>query len=405
MRFQFLAVLAVILTVLAGTAAGGEKLLYSFTNGADGGIPIDSGHLILDKSGNLYGTTELGGACGNGTVFKLTHSGSQWTESVLHSFCSDEGMWPNAGLVSDKAGNFYGTTTTGGPGGQGTVFELTPSGGDWTLNTLYGFSGGADGGGPYAGVILDAAGNLYGTTVSGGVSDCRGDPCGAVFELSNLGSGWAETVLYAFTGDDGAYPYAGLVMDKKGNLYGMAQSGGTNGLGVAFKLTKSGGNWTEEVIHSFGTGTDGQFPGYAGLTLHDGVLYGTVPYGGDNGLGVVFKLTKSSSGWNEKVLYSFRGGMAGSSPYTEVKVDKYGNIWGTTVHGGGTTCEAPNGCGTVFVLVHSKANWKEKVLYRFTGSNGANPLANVVFGANGVLYGATSQGGANDTGIVFELKP
>jgi len=394
------------LLILASSAWGStERVLYTFTNGTDGGIPINSGQLAFDQSGNLYGTTELGGDCGNGTVFQLTPGNPQWTETVLHSFCGAEGFYPYAGVIFDKAGNLYGTTTSGGTSGGGTVFRLSPSRSGWILNTLYNFTVGADGGGPYGGVILDKTGNLYGTAVAGGVNDCRGEGCGTVFELINSGHSWNYTVIHSFTNDDGAYPYAGLVMDKKGNLYGTTQSGGVNGMGVVFQLTNSGGAWTANVLHSFGDSGDGQFPGYAKLTLHHGAVFGTVPFGGTNGQGIVFKLVKAGSAWKEKILYSFKGGEAGSIPYAGLKFDKHDHIWGTTVHGGGTVCQAPNGCGTIFKLTPTEGGWKEHVIFKFVGDNGAIPLDSVIFDATGRLYGTTSQGGDNDTGIVFRVRP
>jgi uncharacterized repeat protein (TIGR03803 family) len=252
---------------------------------------------------------------------------------------------------------------------------------------------------------MDKAGNLYGAAVAGGVNDCRGEGCGTVFKLTNNGKSWDYTVLHSFTSDDGAYPYAGLIMDVDGNLYGTTQSGGVNGMGVVFQLTDSGGGWTANVLHSFGGPGDGQFPGYAKLTLHKGNLYGTVPFGGANGLGIVFKLTESGGLWNEEILYSFKGGQAGSVPYAAVNIDEHGMIWSTTIHGGGTVCQAPNGCGTIFKLTPSQNGWAEHVILKFTGSNGAIPLDSLIIDSKHRLYGATSQGGANDTGIIFAVKP
>ena len=396
-------------SLILGSLAWGstERVLYTFMNGSDGGIPINSGQLTFDHDGNLYGTTELGGDCGNGTVFKLTPGTHRWTETVLHSFCGDEGIFPYAGVIFDGAGNLYGTTTNGGAFTGGTVFQLSPSGSDWTLTTLYNFAVGTDGGGPYGGVIMDRAGNLYGTAVAGGVNACRGEGCGIVFKLTKSGSSWNYSVIHSFISDDGAYPYAGLVMGGDGNLYGTTQSGGLNGMGVVFQLQKSpGGAWVANVLHSFGDAGDGQFPGYAKLTVFKGAIYGTVPSGGANGQGLVFSVSRAGGSWKETILYNFTGGEAGSVPYSGVKFDQAGNIWGTTEHGGGTECQAPNGCGTIFKLAPKRGGgWVENDVVKFVGPNGAIPLGSVISDGHGHLYGSTSQGGTNDTGIVFALKP
>ena len=253
-------------------------MLYSFT-GSDGSEPFAG--LIADSSGNLYGTTQSGGASGgHGVVFKLSPSG---TETVLHTFTggSDGGI-PRAGLIADTGGNLYGTTAGGGASNAGTVFKLSPSG---TETVLYSFTG-SDGSGPFAGLIADSSGNLYGTTQSGGASGGHG----VVFKLS---PGGTETVLYSFTGgSDGGTPRAGLIADSSGNLYGTTQFGGPGcggvGCGVVFKLSPSG---TETVLYSF-TGSDGSGPFPGLIADSSGNLYGTTLSGGaSGGHGVVFKLT------------------------------------------------------------------------------------------------------------------
>jgi uncharacterized repeat protein (TIGR03803 family) len=223
-------------TVYEVTSSGTEKVLYNFTQqGTDGEEPF--GALVLDKHGNLYGTTQYGGAnqgcaSGCGTVFRLAPDG---TETVLYSFAGGaDGFWPYAGLTMDKKGNLYGTTWVGGGSGCGglgcgTVFKLAPDG---TETVLHSFSA-LDGAGPHAGVILDAKGNLYGTTSYGG-SDCTGPGCGVVFKLAPDGT---ETVLHRFDYSDGAYPYGGVVLSKKGSLYGTTQAGGANNQGTIFELT------------------------------------------------------------------------------------------------------------------------------------------------------------------------
>jgi uncharacterized repeat protein (TIGR03803 family) len=238
-----------------GTGPWTETPLYTFTGGTDGGFPANgaAGSLIFDAHGNLYGTTGIGGnlsACpggggnlpGCGVTFELSPpsgGGGPWTESVLYSFTGgNDGSEPYFGLIFDSSGNLYGTTSRGGAKSAGVAFELSPpSGGSgpWSETTLYGFTGGSDGGYPEAGLILDSQGNLYGTTDSGGTGTA-----GVAFELSPPSSGgspWNETVLHPFTdGSDGGYPQAGLVFDSLGNLYGTAFDGGTYGAGVVFEL-------------------------------------------------------------------------------------------------------------------------------------------------------------------------
>jgi uncharacterized repeat protein (TIGR03803 family) len=268
-------------------------VLHAFTGtGGDGANPYDG--LVQDPKGNLYGTTLNGGsssACsgGCGVVFKINTAGK---EKVLHSFSAGtDGANPFAGLVRDAEGNLYGTTNSGGSYGQGTVFELEHTGKE---KVLYTFTGEADGGQPLLGYLVrDAKGNLYGTTVRGGASSCS-FLCGTVFELERNGK---ERALYGFSGGtDGANPYAGLVRDAEGNLYGSTNQGGAAGYGTVFKLDKAG---NETLLHTFtGTGGDGASP-YDDLMLGPmGDLYGTAADGGDSGCfenlgcGIVFRLTR-----------------------------------------------------------------------------------------------------------------
>jgi uncharacterized repeat protein (TIGR03803 family) len=216
-----------------------ESVLYSFTGGADGGSPWAA--LVFDAAGNLYGTTWVGGADGKGAVFKLTpNPDGTWTESVLYSFTGGaDGAYPAAGVIFDAAGNLYGTTGGGGADDNGAVFKLTPDpDGSWTESVLHSFTGGADGGGPVTALIFDAAGNLYGTTAGGGsrlLNICRGLGCGVVFELTPTSTGWSETVLNEFLGK-AADPEAPVIFDPKGNLYGTTWSG-TGNYGVVFEIT------------------------------------------------------------------------------------------------------------------------------------------------------------------------
>jgi uncharacterized repeat protein (TIGR03803 family) len=370
--------------------------LYSFKHPRrDGALPY--GGVIADKSGNLYGTTSYGGASGAwGAVFKLDGA---YNETLLHSFHrNSNGYRPNAGLIMDGSGNLYGTTD-GDYSQFGTVFKLD-AGGKQTV--LYRFSGGQDGGGP-SGLVRDAAGALYGTAFIGGAN---WDP-GAVFKVDKKGK---EAVLYSFTGGvDGGYPYAGVIRDKDGNLYGTTSAGGALGWGTVFKVDGSG---KETVLHSF-TGTDGSLI-WAGLVMDsEGNLYGAAVQGGDlachapYGCGTVFKLDSTGK---LIVLHSFTGGTDGMSPQATLIRDSAGDLFGTTAGGGNDNCQPPYGCGTVFKL---DKTGKETVLHRFTGRDGAFPSA-LFRDQHGNLYGTTSNGGdlscvvdpqMPGCGTVFKLHP
>jgi uncharacterized repeat protein (TIGR03803 family) len=277
-----------------------EKVLYSFTGlfvVGDGTNPYAG--LIMDSSGNLYGTTAQGGTCEvcDGTVFELVNSSGTYDQQVLYSFGSmpGDGYLPEAGLVMDSSGNLYGTTSGGGASVYGTVFELVNSSGTYTEKVLYSFTDtNGDGANPYAGLILDSSGNLYGTTAWGGASNC-----GTVFELVNSSGTYTEKVLYSFTGfGDGGIPFAGLITDSSGNLYGTTTSGGDSNDGTVFELVNSSGTYTEEVLYSFtGANGDGAHP-YAGLIMDSaGNLYGTTVVGGastacgTDGCGTVFEVS------------------------------------------------------------------------------------------------------------------
>jgi uncharacterized repeat protein (TIGR03803 family) len=366
---------------------GNETVLYSFTGGADGGNPLAG--VVLDSAGNLYGTTYGGGSASAGVVFKLDTKGN---ETVLYSFTGGaDGGYPFAGVVLDSAGNLYGTTSGGGSAGAGVVFKLDTKGNE---TVLYSFTGGADGGSPFAGVVLDSAGNLYGTTNSGGnttATKCLYFGCGVVFKVDQSG---IERVLHAFNGADGSASYGALIQDSAGNLYGTTGYGGPAGNGVVFKVDPAG---HETVLFAF-PGTDGSNPLAGVIQDSAGNLYGTTTGGGVAGAGVVYKLDPVG---NETVLYNFTGGADGGNPYGGVILDAAGNLYGTT-NGGGV------GAGVVFKLDPSG---HETVLYSFTGgADGANPTAGLIRDAAGNLYGTTNGGGLNCflgilCGTVFKLDP
>ena len=249
-----------------------QNVLYRFTGSSDGGVP-GYGDVVFDLAGNIYGIANA--------VYKLTFSGENWTESVL----SGVGGSPEGAVLFDHAGNIYSTTLDGGINNNGTVFQLTPNGSGWTLSTLYRFQGGSDGENPNAGVIMDAAGNLYGTTLWGGVGGG-----GTVYELSPSNGEWTHSILYGFSGSGASFN--NLTMDAAGNLYGTATDDGAYGYGVVFELSPHpGGTWTYTDLHDFTGGTDGKYP--AGSVVFDasGNLYSTTYSGGADGYGTVWEIT------------------------------------------------------------------------------------------------------------------
>lgn len=324
------------------------------------------------------------------------------TTNVIFSFEEDEGEYADTDLETDAAGNIYGTTVLGGDFGGGTVFQLSPTANGWVHTVLYSFTGGADGGEPYKGVTIDRRGNLYGTAVTGGSGSCEGG-CGVVYKLTNNGGTWTQTVVHAFTGGtDGSGPGARVTVDQDGNLYGMAPTGGEFGLGTIYKIRRNPhGGWGFSVLHAFTGGRDGATGSAGRMILRDGKLYGAVTVGGRYGSGIVFKLNPAGFGERDlKVLYSFRGQPDGSFPYGALLFDEAGNIYGTTYYGG------VNGIGSVYKLSPQPAGeWTEEVLYSFRqGRDGNSPISNLVFDVAGNLYGTTSEGGLG-SGIIFKLTP
>ena len=386
--------------------AGKERVLYNFKSGSNGWNPVAG--LVFDSAGNLYGTTfRGGGGCpgdGCGTVFELTPSDGKWKESVLLRFKGMPGILPTAGLILDAGGNLYGTAS-GSLGGNGMVFKLTRgANGKWNVSVLHAFTGGNDGQEPWGGLVLDAAGDLYGTTAfGGGYGSCKGyfqSYCGTVFELSppsTKGGKWKEKVLYRFQGEsDGGNPFASLILDAAGNLYSTTAIGGAYGWGTVFALTHgSNGKWTESVLHSFDESTDGAQP--FGSLIFDkiGNLYGTTYAGASSRFGTVFKLAPRSGGWKETVLHVFQGGSDGGNSYSGLIFDSAGNLYGTT------TGALSTGIGTVYQLAPGSGGiWAETILYSFTGDNGSG--APLIIDSSGNLYG-TAGGGDFGFGIVFEV--
>ena len=373
---------------------------------------------------------------------------AQPVQTVLYSFQGGaDGAYPYGALVADAQGALYGTTVDGGllgcstglfTGSCGTVFKLTPPGTGqtaWTETILYSFAGGADGANPYANLIFDKHGALYGTTqYGGGGAGCPTGGCGTVFMLTPPAAGqtaWTETVLYSFPGSNGgiARPTSGLIFDTaQGRLYGTTGKGGTQGFGMVFELARPGTGqtaWTETVLYNFKGGSDGLNPKSGLIIDAQGALYGTTEYGGGTacvfngavttGCGTVFKLTPAPAGqtpWTETVLYSFQGPPNdGSFPIASLIGDKSGALYGTTYGGGSGSGCSENSCGTVFKLTPpatGQAAWIETVLHNFTdGNDGSQPVGALVANASGALFGATLEntGESGDYGTVFRLTP
>jgi uncharacterized repeat protein (TIGR03803 family) len=396
---------------------------------ADGGIPagglvFDSkGNLYgtTNGGGTGQGCGDQGTGCG--TVFELIPNNGKWTEKVLYNFCPvngvcPDGYSPSGSLILDRDGNLYGTTTSGGTvSGGGTVFELTHKNGKWTEKVLYSFGYSPDGSDPEAGLVFDKYGNLYGTTFFGGTKDS-----GTVFELMCGNGKWTEKILYNFAGyKNSGNPRFPVILDKAGNLYGTIVEGGAYGDGLVFELVLDKGRWTQKWLHSFNhDGKDGIGPGPV-IVDNVGNLYGTTANGGANtsgcngyGCGTVFELMHNNSKWTEKVLHSFDG-KDGHGSVTNVIFDNVGNLYGTTYEGG-TDSSGCNGfgCGTVFELTPNNGKWTEKLLHSFGSTpDGAQPSGNLIRDAAGNVYGTTEAGGANSSfcfsnggcGTVFEVTP
>ena len=387
----------------------------------------DSG-LIIGPDGGFYGTTgiQTAGVCLPklcGDIFEIKQTSTGWEYRVIHRFHGSkaDGELPVGQLLFDSAGNLYGTTFSDGNsntcGAQqhtdcGTVFELSPtSKGGWSEKVLYRFTHGTDGAYPTGNLVLDSAGNLFGTTLGGGSfngNNCSLFGCGVVFELSPGASGWTEAVLHTFTGGSDGYTPRGLTPDTSGNLLGVAESGGTAnsnceaGCGTVFKLTPAAGGWSLSVIYSFSGGSDGGYPISPLVFDTQGNLFGTTLLGGSvqcpNECGTVFELSPNGSGWNFSDVYSFSG-PDGADPQG-ILFDSAGNLFGAA-SGGKTTC----GCGVLFELVPASGNWTETVLYTFNGkSDGQFPNPVIQDGA-GHLFGTTANGGSDNFGTIFKFAP
>jgi uncharacterized repeat protein (TIGR03803 family) len=406
---RLLPICAVAALAVAPAMAGTASVLYSFTGDEDGEYPASE--LVTDAAGNLYGTTVEGGDFNAGTVFQLSRSGDTWTKTVLHHFAGfADGLNPYGGVAIDAQGNLYGTTTAGGVAGFcaedgcGVTYRLTNlGGGSWSYGVLHDFTGGLDGWGPGGQPALDGAGNVYGTTPNGGTHQP-----GVVYKLHPDGAGGYDfRVIHHFTGgDDGGTGSLGrLLVDQAGkNIFGIATVGGARGAGVVYRLRlMPNGHYKQQTLYAFRGAPDAGFP-YGGLTRdRQGNLYGTTYYDGAHGYGTVYQLSRSGGVWTERVLHSFEGGAAGNNPSTNLVFDAAGSLYGTTAEGGAPGCH----CGTIFKLARDgSGNWTERIVYRFKGSpDGAYSYYSLIPDGAGGFYGATVHGGDDDDGTIYQYTP
>jgi uncharacterized repeat protein (TIGR03803 family) len=389
----------IVLTLIAAAtpaAAQQESILYNFSAaGPQAGV-------VFDALGNLYGTDVSQG------VYELTpQTGGGWTRTTIYNDFGSN-VDTEGDLIFDSEGNLYGVAISGGGSNLGFVFELKPSsGGSWTEEILYAFPPtGVHGNSPYPGVIFDNSGNLYGTTFYGGAyGGSTYGPGGTVFELIRQpGGGWTEKLLHSFgNGTDGYFPYGGLILDSAGNLYGTTTQGGSFSKGTVFELSRqSNGQWKEKILYNFGSQAhDGQSP-YTSLVFDSvGNLYGTTTAGGLDANGTAFELKPQAGGgrWKETVLLNFEGSN-GSSPESALLFDSFGSLYGSTFSGG--LYEG----GSVYELVpRSDGTWQQSFVHDFgNGSDGNGVRGNLRFDASGNLFGTTQGGGTSGEGTVWEIK-
>jgi uncharacterized repeat protein (TIGR03803 family) len=418
--------IATTLLILSATFAAAQQsvVLHTFGKTTGDGISPWSA-LVSDKSGNLYGTTTAGGAFNHGTVFELIKpTTGPWTEEVLYSFGanSNDGTFPQAGVIFDDKGNLYGTNFGGSSDGSntGTIFELSPptsSGEPWTETLLYEFPNTHGNYGSPAGLVFGPHGVLYGVTTYGGNGD--GSAC-ELHPPTSPGGTWTEKTFFEFNvanGQEPEYQGGGLTVDSSGNLYGTAPFGGLYGSGVAYEFSPpvAGGPWTQTILYSFGSNPLDAFGPLCKVVFDSaGNMYGTSSVGGAYGYGTVWELsppTTTGAPWTETILDSLTG-TNGLNSRAGVVFDKAGNLYGTTFGGGTGNPED----GIVFELsppAGSGDPWTETVLENFTnGAGGGQLYSGVLVNAQGTIYGTTSVGGlrncgpdSDGCGVAFEIKP
>ncbi len=384
--------------------ASSVDVIYTFTGRTDGADPYAG--LTMDRAGNFYGTTSSGGL-GYGTVFKLSKVNSQWVLTTLYRFAGgNDGSGPLAGVYVGPDGNLYGTTYRGGGTGChgfgcGTIFTVKKfclgSLCQYGTSIIYRFTGGSDGAQPSGPLVFDRSGAIYGTAVNGGLHlGCGGPGCGVVFKVAKGGLSWTEHVLYQFAGGtDAQLPIGGVIFDSAGNLYGTTESGGSHGLGTVFELTSSGSGWTEQILYSFHSTIDGYYPQTGLIFDSRNNLYGATVFGGSSLGGTIFELARSGGGWSHTVLYNLSGN---AGPFGRLFMDSVGNLYATSYQDGRYVL------GSAFEL--TAGTWTYSSLHDFTGgSDGQYPQCNLTLAPNGRFYGTTSFGGGGGHGTILEIDP
>jgi uncharacterized repeat protein (TIGR03803 family) len=367
------------------------QVIHDFTGGADGGVPPYT--LLADKKGGFLGTASVGGQTGNGIVFDLKQKTSGWKVSPRYNFADTDGE-PGWGVTRFNGSLYTNALYAGVMGGScGSALQLNPSAAPGSrgyqsvlMHTYVKDQVGC----PTGNLVLDASGNVYGVTQSGGANGW-----GSIFELSNAGGNWTETILYSFqSGSDGGAPYSAPVFDESGNLYGTATARGSQGCGTVYELSPGKSGWTYTVLYTFAGGNDGGQP-TAGLVFDKaGNLYGAAESYGANGGGTVFELSPSQNGWSFDLLASLPGS---GGPVISLTLDGAHTIYGTSFFG-------TSGYGAVFRLKQSNGAWNYKDLHDFTGgSDGGYPGGGITLDALGNLYGTAVLGGANNFGVIYEL--
>ncbi len=390
--FCFTFSLAVLSNMVQAQA---HTVLYNFSEISGGELPTAG--ITFDQQGRIYGTAAGTGLENHGEVYRLAREGEGWIYSPLYSFGSQrhqDGDEPFAGVVFGPDGVLYGTTYEGGTTGHGTVYSLQPPPTachavtcPWLSTIVYNFTGETDGAYPeFGNLIFDHAGNIYGTTYAGGSFDD-----GVVFKLTRSGGGWTESVIWSFTGgSDGANPFGGVIFDSAGNLYGTTQ-------GAVYELSPTQSGWTETTLYSFTDPANG--PGASGLIWDgQGDLFGITGGGFEGNNSVVYELTPQNGRWSFSVLQNF--GLQNIGPVAPPTFDSQGNLYGPI------PTYPSNGLGEIFKLTPSGDQWIYSSFYQFTGCEGdAWPVGAVTFDANGNIYGTTQRGGTGCVGTVWEITP